>query len=45
MDMMRRSGQADLVRDLGEDTLGSYREQRILGLRAAARKSMQIEAC
>lgn len=42
MDMMRRYGAGELSEILGEDTLKLDREQRILGLRAAARKSMQM---
>ena len=42
MDMMRRFGAGELSEILGEDTLRIDREQRILGLRAAARKSLQI---
>ncbi|MGA8619237.1 MAG: penicillin acylase family protein [Candidatus Sulfotelmatobacter sp.] len=42
MDVMRRFGAGDLSEILGEDTLKIDREQRILGLRAAARKSLDI---
>src|SRR5580704_12757285 len=42
MDIMRRFAAGDLSEILGEDTLAMDREQRILGLRAAARKSLQI---
>ena len=41
MDIMRRLGGGELSEILGEDTLKIDREQRILGLRAAARKSLQ----
>ncbi len=42
MDVMRRYASGELSEILGEDTLRLDREQRILGLRAAARKAMQI---
>jgi penicillin amidase len=42
MDIMRRFGAGELSEILGEDTLKVDREQRILGLRAAARKSLQM---
>jgi penicillin G amidase len=42
MDMMRRYGAGELSEILGEDTLKVDREQRILGLRAAARKSIEM---
>jgi penicillin amidase len=42
MDMMRRVGAGELSEILGADTLEIDREQRILGLRAAARKSLQM---
>jgi penicillin G amidase len=42
MDVMRRFGSGELSEILGEDTLKIDREQRILGLRAAARKSLQM---
>jgi penicillin amidase len=42
MDMMRRVGAGELSEILGADTLKIDREQRILGLRAAARKSLQM---
>jgi penicillin amidase len=42
MDVMRRFGAGELSEILGEDTLKIDREQRILGLRAAARKSLQL---
>jgi len=42
MDMMRRYGSGELSEVLGEDTLKVDREQRILGLRAAARKNLEI---
>jgi penicillin G amidase len=41
MDIMRRFGSGELSEILGEDTLKIDREQRILGLRAAATKSLQ----
>jgi penicillin G amidase len=41
MDVMRRFGAGELSEILGEDTLQLDREQRILGLRAAARKSLE----
>jgi penicillin amidase len=41
MDVMRRFGSGELSEILGEATLKVDREQRILGLRAAARKSLQ----
>jgi penicillin G amidase len=41
MDIMRRFAAGELSEILGEDTLKVDREQRILGLRAAARKSLQ----
>lgn len=44
MDMMRRYGSGELSEILGEDTLKLDREQRILGLRAAARKSIATAA-
>ena len=40
MDIMRRFGSGELSEILGEETLKLDREQRILGLRAAARKSL-----
>jgi penicillin amidase len=40
MDVMRRFGSGELSEILGEDTLKIDREQRILGLRAAAKKSL-----
>ncbi len=42
MDMMRRFGSGELSEIQGEDTLRIDREQRILGLRAAARKSLEM---
>jgi penicillin amidase len=44
MDVMRRFAAGELSEILGEDTLKIDREQRILGLRAAARKSLQMAA-
>ena len=41
MDIMRRFGGGELSEILGEDLLKVDREQRILGLRAAAIKSLQ----
>src|SRR5271166_1407778 len=42
MDVMRRYGSGELSEILGEDTLRLDREQRILGLRDAARKALEI---
>ena len=42
MDIMRRFGSGELSEILGEDTLKLDREQRILGLRAAAAKSFTM---
>src|SRR6202035_3695645 len=42
MDVMRRFASGELSEILGEDTLRLDREQRILGLRAAARRSLQM---
>lgn len=42
MDIMRRYGAGELSEILGADTLKIDREQRILGLRDAARKSLQL---
>jgi penicillin amidase len=42
MDVMRRFAAGELSVILGEDTLQIDREQRILGLRAAAKKSLQM---
>jgi penicillin G amidase len=42
MDLMRRFGSGELSEVLGEDTLKLDREQRILGLRAAAKKSIEM---
>ena len=42
MDVMRRFAGGELSEILGEDVLAIDREQRILGLRAAARKSLQL---
>ena len=42
MDVMRRFGGGELSEILGEDLLKLDREQRILGLRAAATKSLQM---
>jgi len=42
MDVMRRFAAGELSEILGEDTLKIDREHRILGLRAAARKSLQM---
>jgi penicillin amidase len=42
MDVMRRFGAGELSEILGADTLKIDREKRILGLRAAARKSLQM---
>jgi penicillin amidase len=42
MDVMRRFAAGELSEILGEDTIDIDRGQRILGLRAAARKSLQM---
>ena len=42
MDVMRRFGSGELSEILGEDTLKIDREQRILGLRARAKKSLRM---
>ncbi|MGB8730750.1 MAG: penicillin acylase family protein [Candidatus Sulfotelmatobacter sp.] len=42
MDVMRRFAAGELSEILGEDTLKIDREQRILGLRAAAKKSLAM---
>jgi penicillin G amidase len=42
MDIMRRFASGELSEILGEETLKIDREQRVLGLRAAARKSLQM---
>ena len=42
MDVMRRFGAGELAEILGEDLLKLDREQRILGLRAAAQKSLAM---
>ena len=42
MDLMRRFGSGELSEIFGEDTLKLDREQRILGLRAAAKKSIAM---
>ena len=42
MDVMRRYASGELSEILGEDTLRLDREQRILGLRDAARKALEI---
>jgi penicillin G amidase len=42
MDVMRRFASGELSEVLGEDTLKIDREQRILGLRAAAKKSLEM---
>jgi len=42
MDIMRRYGSGELSEILGPDTLKVDREQRILGLRAAAKKSLEM---
>ena len=42
MDIMRRFASGELSEILGEDTLKIDREQRILGLRAAAKKSIAM---
>jgi len=42
MDVMRRFGSGELSEILGEQTLELDREQRVLGLRAAAKKSLAM---
>ncbi len=42
MDIMRRFAAGELSEILGEDTVQTDREQRILGLRAAAKRSLQM---
>lgn len=42
MDIMRRAAAGELSEVVGDDTLKLDREQRILGLRAAARKSLAM---
>src|SRR6204780_4095993 len=42
MDVMRRFGSGELSEILGEDLLKLDREQRILGLRAAAKKAIEM---
>jgi penicillin amidase len=42
MDVMRRFGSGELSEILGEQTLTLDREQRILGLRASAKKSLEM---
>src|SRR5258708_4112219 len=42
MDIMRRFAAGELSEILGEDTVKIDREQRILGLRAAAKRSLQM---
>ena len=42
MDVMRRFGSGELSEILGADTLKLDREQRILGLRASAKKAMEM---
>jgi penicillin amidase len=42
MDVMRRFASGELSEILGEDTLKIDREQRVLGLRAAAKKSLAM---
>jgi len=42
MDLMRRAASGELSEIVGEDTLKLDREQRILGLRAAAKKSLAM---
>src|SRR5271169_2569816 len=42
MDIIRRVGSGELSEILGEDTLKFDREQRILGLRATAKKSLEM---
>ncbi len=42
MDVIRRAGSGELSEIVGEDTLKLDREQRILGLRASAKKSLAM---
>lgn len=42
MDVMRRVASGELSEIIGEDTIRLDREQRILGMRAAARKNLEI---
>ena len=42
MDLMRRAASGELSEIVGEDTLKFDREQRILGMRAAAKKSLAM---
>ncbi len=42
MDVMRRFGGGELSEILGEETVKLDREQKVLGLRAAAKKSLEI---
>src|SRR5579871_1185204 len=42
MDVIRRAGSGELSEIIGEDTLKLDREQRILGIRAAAKKSLAM---
>ncbi len=42
MDLMRRFASGELSEILGEETLKLDREQKVLGLRAAARKNLEI---
>ena len=42
MDVMRRVASGELSEIIGEDTIGLDREQKILGMRAAARKNLEI---
>ena len=42
MDVMRRVASGELSEIIGEDTVRLDREQRILGMRAAARKNLEI---
>jgi penicillin amidase len=42
MDVMRRVASGELSEIIGQDTIGPDREQRILGMRAAARKNLEI---
>lgn len=44
MDIMRRYGAGELSEILGEETVKIDREQRILGLRAAAKKSLALSS-
>ncbi len=44
MDTLRRFAAGDLAEILGEDLLGHDKEQRILGMRQAARKTLEVSS-